>query len=151
MRYIIGIGNYSMYDDSVGIRVIEYIEENRLYEGMNFKAIDLSGNVLNLISYLETANKIVIIDTFKEGIPPGELRLFNINELKTKKIISGITSHEGDVLKIIELARRTGVKIPEIKVLGIGPAEIKESFGISDLLQSKISEYANASINEINF
>lgn len=149
MKYIIGVGNYSMFDDSIGIRIIEYIVEKKLEK--NFTAVDLSGNALNLLSYLnEETERIVIIDTVKMDIGPGEFKFFKPEGVVTEKQLAGFSTHEGDLIKVIELGMRTGHSIPEIHIMGIEPDEIKSEFGLSDILQSRIDLYTEKAMEKIN-
>ena len=148
MKYIIGVGNYSMFDDSIGIKIVEHISENNLEDG--FVAVDLSGNALNIFSYLcESTKKILLIDTVKEGIPPGEYRFFTPDRVTSEKELSQITSHEGDMIKVLELARQTGYHIPEIVIMGIGPAQIKMEYGLSPILKEKFNEFVENALIEI--
>ena len=148
MKYIIGIGNYSMYDDSLGIRLIEYLEENNLVDG--FKAIDLSGNALNIFSYLsESTDKIIIVDSAGLDMEPGEYKFFSHEKVKSLKALSGITTHEGDMVKVLELAGATGYHIPEIIFMGVEPEEIKREVGLSEILESRLPEYGQVLLREI--
>jgi len=42
MRYLIGLGNYNLFDDSIALKIIEHIEKNKLDNG--FIPLDLSAN-----------------------------------------------------------------------------------------------------------
>ena len=151
MKYIVGVGNYSMYDDSIGIRVIEHIVEKGLDQKNNFTAIDLSGNVLNLTAYFnEKVEKMIIVDSAKMNLNPGEFRFFKPESVKSEKELGGFSNHEGDVLKVIELGRRVGLVLPDICCLGIVPESIRDEFGLSLTLQEKMEEYVNAAIEKIN-
>lgn len=148
MKYIAGVGNYSMYDDSIGIKVVEYIEEKNLDKG--FKALDLSANILNLVSYFEEKTELIlIVDTGKLGLNPGDYMFFRPEEAQTVKVTGNISTHEGDLLKVIELADATGSYIPEILIMGIEPESVKEEFGLSEVLQERLGEYAEAAIKEL--
>jgi len=148
MKYIIGIGTYAMFDDSIGIRVIENIVENNLEKG--FLALDLSGNNLNLVSYLNSdTKKILIVDSADLGLPSGEFRFFTPEEVVSEKCLNGFSTHEGDVLKTLCLAREMGYPIPKVIFLGIQAFEMKNEFGLSDVLQNNLKNYVQAAINEI--
>ncbi len=148
MKYVIGIGNYSMFDDSIGIRLIEHIEEKSLAQG--FTAIDLSGNGINLMSYLtDETEKILIVDTARIPGNPGEFHFFKPERVKSVKKLANISSHEGDIVKIIELAREADYPMPYIEFMGIVPEEIKLEFGLSKTLENKIDEYLEAILTRI--
>ena len=107
MRYLVGVGNYSMFDDSIGIRVIEYIEERKLDQ--DFRAIDLSSNLLNIFSYLvPETEKILIVDAFKSDKNPGDFSFMRLDDVKTNKVYGNFSTHEGDILKVLELAKSAG-------------------------------------------
>ncbi len=145
------MGNYSMFDDAIGIRIVEYISENGLDRDKDFQALDLSGNCINLISYFtEQTDALLIVDTAKMEKEPGEYSIFTPDEVKTTKEMAGISSHEGDVMKVIALAKETGYHIPKIKIMGIEPKTIKDDFGLSDTLEKNLSKYAEVAIKEIN-
>ncbi|MBF0548029.1 MAG: hydrogenase maturation protease [Candidatus Riflebacteria bacterium] len=148
MKYIIGIGAYAMFDDSIGIRVIENIVEKNLEKG--FRALDLSGNSLNLVSYLNSdTQKILIVDSANLGISPGDFRFFAPEEVTSEKCLDGFSTHEGDMVKTLCLARDMGYPIPKVVFLGIQPLEMKNEFGLSNPLQANLKNYVQAAINEI--
>ncbi|MBF0315548.1 MAG: hydrogenase maturation protease [Oligoflexia bacterium] len=151
MKYLIGIGNYSMYDDSVGLRLIEHIHTHHLENDSKFRAIEIGGNLLNLLTYFnEETDAILFVDAGRiEGLSPGEYLLFTPNEVDTTKELKNISTHEGDLMKVIELARTTGYKIPEIRVMGIAPLEVKNGIGLSPLLTAHLHHYARTAIDAI--
>ena len=145
MRYLIGVGNYTAFDDSVGLRLIEHIAEHGLDKG--FRAIDLSGNTVNLLNYLEKGTEhILIVDSAKMGRQAGEYEFFRPEDVETKKELSGLSTHEGDLLKVLEFARELKYHIPPITFMGIEPETIKNEMGLSGALQSRLVEYAEAAI-----
>lgn len=148
MRYIIGIGNYSMFDDSIGIRIVEHIYEHELDK--DFSAIDLSSNSLNLFTYLnEETEQILLIDSLKEGKNPGNFIFFKPEDVSSKKQGLNISTHEGDIIKVIELAKTMNYYIPPISIMGIEAAIIKNGFGLSETLKKNFQTYVNESINFI--
>jgi len=145
VRYLIGVGNYCGFDDSIGLRLIEHIADNDLERG--FRAIDLSGNTLNLLAYLDqTAEHILIVDSARMGRKPGAYEFFKAEDVETKKELTGLTTHEGDLLKVLELARQMNYHIPPITFLGIEPQSLKNEMGLSETLQGRLREYADAAI-----
>ena len=148
MRYLIGVGSYMGFDDGVGLRLIEYVDSKDLAKG--FRAVEMGGNALDLFSYLEAATEnILIVDTAKMGRSPGEHVFFRPEDVRTRKALAGVSTHEGDVLKILELARQTGYPIPPIEFMGIEPACIKDEMGLSPEIERRLPEYAQAAIQRL--
>ena len=147
-KYLIGIGNYSMRDDGVGIRVIEYIEEHGLEQG--FRALDLSGNILNLLSYLrDDVKQLLIVDCTLSDAEPGSFRFFTQDRVHSKKELDGFSTHEGDILKVITLAEQTGYTIPPIEFMAIQPFDVSHSFDLTPQLLSRLPEYVAAAVRRI--
>lgn len=150
-RYVIGVGNYSMADDGIGLQIIEYIAKNDLNK--DFEVIDLAENGVNLLHYLESgAEKILIIDTVLAGkiASAGDMLFFYPDEVKTQKTDKIISTHEGDVLRIIELAKDLGYPIPPIKFMGIVPEKVHPEMQLSNTLKERLETYAQMAINEIH-
>ena len=145
MRYLIGVGNYSAYDDSVGLRVVERIASEGLEEG--FRAIDLSANSLDLLSYFERETEsILVVDSARMGKAPGDYAFFKPGEVETRKVLEGISTHEGDLLKVLALAKELGSFIPPLAIMGIEPETIQNGFGLSATLAARLDEYVRAAI-----
>jgi hydrogenase maturation protease len=147
-RYLIGIGNYSMLDDSIGIRVVEQVVEQGLDRG--FRALDLSGNLLNLLTYFRSdVEQIVVVDSTQMGSTPGAFKTFTPDLVKSKKELGNFSTHEGDMLKVVELARQMNYPIPKLTILGIEPKEISDQFGLSPELEQRMGEYVSAAVEAV--
>jgi hydrogenase maturation protease len=148
LRYIIGVGNYSMADDSIGLRIVEHIAEKGLDRG--FQAIDIADEGLRLLFYLnEETEKIVLVDAVDLGLPPGEYRLFKPEDVESAKGLKRLTTHESDILSILNLARSLGYRLPRITILGIQPGSLEPEMALSPALQERFGAYLQAALEEI--
>lgn len=145
MRYLIGIGNYHGYDDSIGLRVIEEVDGRGLAQG--FEAIELGGNLLDLLHYLTPeAERVLLVDSARMGLTPGEHAMFTPDQVVSRKALAGISTHEGDLMKVLEFASALGQELPPITVLGIEPADIRPDVGLSAELESRLDDYVAAAV-----
>jgi hydrogenase maturation protease len=143
VRYLIGIGNYYGLDDSIGLRIAETIGERGLDRG--FTAIDLGGNLLDLVHYLGAeVEQVLIVDSARMGRSPGEFAFFAPDDVVSHKRLAGVSSHEGDLLKVLEFAEGLGEVRAPITILGIEPAEIANEPGLSAVLAERFEEYVGA-------
>lgn len=148
MRYVIGLGNYSMADDSIGLRIVEHISEHGLNRG--FEAVEIADEGIDLIFYLgRETEKIVLVDAVDLGLPPGEFRLFQAGEVESTKDLMGFTTHESDILKVLELAKSLGKDLPPITILGIQPARLEPEMELSPTLQNRFDVYLQVVLEEI--
>jgi hydrogenase maturation protease len=148
LRYLIGLGNYTAGDDAVGVRVIEHVVANGLDRG--FTAVDLSTDALSLIAYLNPDTEaVLVVDATRLGVEPGEYRFFSPDEVETKKELAGLSTHEGDALKVVELARGAGYAIPPLAIMGIEPRDMVSGIELSDRLAERVPAYAAAAIEHL--
>ena len=142
MRYLIGTGTWHASDDAVGLRVAERVAELGLEQGFRAEAV-ASG--INLLSYLDAGTEeMLIVDCARMGLEPGGWKFFELDEVSSRKQLAGISTHEGDILKILQLARETGHTIPTIRFLGIEPQQTGPGPALSPALEARLSEYARA-------
>ena len=146
MRYLVGIGNYYGFDDSIGLRVAEAIGDRGLDRG--FRAIDLGGNLLDLVHYLGAeVEQVLIVDSARMGSAPGEFAFFTPDDVTSRKHTAGFSTHEGDLLKVLEFAESLGEPLAPITILGIEPAETKMEPGLSAQLEERFEEYVDAAVS----
>jgi len=135
-------------DDAVGPRVVEHVVVNGLER--DFEAVDLSTDALRLAAYLNAETEaLLVIDAAQLGLPPGDYRFFSPDEVETQKELSGLTTHEGDVLKVLELARDAGLPIPPVAIMGIEPYDMKSGIELSECLGARVPAYAAAAIEHL--
>lgn len=146
MRYLVGIGNYYGFDDSIGLRVAEAIGEREL--DREFRAIDLGGNLLDLVHYLDAeTDGVLIVDSARMGLTPGDFAFFTPEEVVTRKDLAGFSTHEGDLMRVLELAALVAGPLPPITILGIEPVDVRAEPGLSPQLEERFAEYVNAAVS----
>ena len=145
MRYLIGTGNYTGFDDSIGLRVAETIAEDGV--DYSFRVIALGGNLLDLIHYLDSgSDTVLIVDCARMGMAPGEYLFFGPDQVNTRKELAGISTHEADLLRVLDLAASLDRQLPAVTILGIEPEEIRTEVGLSATLASRFEEYVEAAL-----
>ncbi|HOU28362.1 MAG TPA: hydrogenase maturation protease [Thermoleophilia bacterium] len=148
MRYLVGVGGYLAGDDGVGPRVVDYVLENGLDQDL--EAIDLSTDAVSLVAYLDDDTEaVLVVDAAHLGLAPGDFRVFSPEQVETRKELGGLTTHEGDVLKVLELAREAGFPIPPLAIMGIEPGEIAEGRPLSAPLRERLPEYAAVAVERL--
>ena len=148
MRYLVGVGNVLAGDDGVGPRVVEQAAAGGLDPGV--VAVDLATDALSLVAYLgDETEALLVVDAARLGLAPGEYRIFSPDEVETTKELSGLTTHEGDVIRVVELARGAGYAIPPLAVMGIEPCDTGTATSLSECLAGRVPGYAAAAIERL--
>lgn len=149
VRCLVGIGNYMAGDDGVGPHVVEHVVANGL--DRDFTAVDLSTDALSLVAYLNADTEaVLVVDAAHLGLAPGDFRFFTPDEVETQKELTGLTTHEGDVLKVLELARVAGYAIPPFAIMGIEPCDMGNGMTLSECLTERVPAYAAAAIEHLS-
>jgi len=145
VRYLIGIGNYYGRDDAIGLRIAELIGETGL--DRDFRAIDLGGNLLDVVHYLDAqTEQVLIVDSARMGLAPGDYAFFTLDQVASVKGSASLSTHEGDLVKVLEFAEATNGPLPPITILGIEPAELADEPGLSDTLEARLDQYVAAAV-----
>jgi hydrogenase maturation protease len=135
-------------DDSIGPRVVEHVVVNGLDDG--FEAVDLSTDAMSLVAYLnDDTEAMLVVDAAYLGLTPGEYRVFSPDEVETQKELGGLTTHEGDVLKVLDMAREAGYPIPRVAVMGIEPHDLEGEMQLSATLSERLPQYAAAAVEHL--
>ncbi len=147
-RYLIGIGNETMTDDGVGPRVAQLAAGEA--RALGFDTVVVGHDALAIVSYFdESTEHILFVDCVRMGRAPGEWASFSPEDVETRKALDRMTTHEGDLLRIVELGRQLGCPIPAITILGIEPERIEPGLELSPAVRARLGEYAAAAIAEL--
>jgi hydrogenase maturation protease len=148
MRYLVGVGNVLAGDDGVGPRVVERAAASGLDGGV--VTVDLATDALSLVAYLDAATEaLLVVDAARLGLAPGDYRIFTPDEVETRKELSGLSTHEGDVIHVVELAREAGYPIPPLAVMGIEPRDTVPGTPLSADLEARVAAYAAAAVEHL--
>lgn len=140
---VLGLGNPLMGDEGIGVRIIEILQgQAQSYPNAEF--IDAGTGGLSILHMISGRQKAIIIDCALMGDEPGDVRIFGSDDVKTTKKLAHQSLHEADIIKVIEMSRQLGEGPDEVTFVGIEPESITERLGLSDTLENKTDEYADA-------
>lgn len=132
---ILGCGNTLMGDDGVGIRVIERLQEMKLPG--NIEIIDAGVGGMSILSWIEDADKVVIVDAVQTGNePPGTVYEFTDKELPPSDMFM-LSLHDLNLVDTINVGRVVQ-KMPEVIVI-IG-VEVKRVAEFTKELTPEVEE-----------
>ncbi len=148
MRYLLGLGNYAMGDDGIGLRIVEHIADNHLDDG--FEAVEIGNNGMQVLTYFEPeTDGVVIVDAADFGGQPGDWIAFGPEDVDSRKVVGTISTHEGDVLKLVQLARQIGQPVPPIRIVAIQPASMTMGDGLSAAVAARFADYVAVALKEV--
>lgn len=144
---VIGLGNPLRVDEGVGVAVVQRLRCRAA--APQVELLDLGTSGMALLHALAGREKAVIVDCAFLGEAPGTIRRFRPEEARSLKGSDGLSIHDSDALRIIELSRSLGECPPEVVLFGIQPADIGYGPELSPALAARLDEYAAAVAAEL--
>lgn len=120
---IIGVGNLLLGDEGIGIHVVEELSKRNL--PANVEVIDGGTGGVALLSLMEGANKVIIVDAVLGGNSPGKIYVLDAERLM-KGVVKFISLHEMDLLSTLMIGRELSKLPPELILVGVEPKNYQE-------------------------
>ena len=118
---VLGVGNFLLKDEGVGIHAISELEKENLPPDVSL--IDGGTGGLHLLGWLQDYDRIIMIDATLDDNPPGTIRL--IHPRYASDFPPLMSAHEIGLRDIIEAMSLMG-NLPEILLIVISVANINE-------------------------
>lgn len=133
---ILGIGNYLMGDEGIGVHVIKSISEKLFPE--NVSMLDGGTGGFHLLSYFQEYPKIIMIDATMDGSPAGTLKV--ITPKFASDFPTALSAHDIGLKDMIESMHLLG-NMPKIYLITVSIAEIKSmTMELSNEVKSSMPE-----------
>lgn len=138
---LIALGNLLMSDEGVGVRVLEALRAEGA-PGVDF--LDSGNSGMRVLHSLEGRRKAVFVDCAFMGTEPGTIKRFTTRDVESRKALPGLSLHEGDLVRTLELAERLGTLPAETVILGIEPASVEPGPDLTPILKARFEGYLEA-------
>ena len=147
---IIGLGNPLRCDDGIGIILLNKIIEKKNIFSRNIEYIDGGTGGINLIHDLVKFDIILFIDAIDFKGKIGETVFLEQEELISKKIPIRASTHQNDILKIIQLSKSLNELPEKIFFYGIQIKDTSIGSNLSNEIYKKFNEILSQLIVNIN-
>jgi hydrogenase maturation protease len=146
---ILGCGNTLMGDDGIGIRVIEKLQEMKLPGDVEI--IDAGVGGMAILSWIEDADKVVIVDAVQTGNePPGTVYMFTDKELPPSEMFM-LSLHDLNLVDTINVGRVVQKMPDEIVIIGVEVKRIAEfTKELTPEVEGAIPEVLDLVVKELN-
>lgn len=142
---IIGIGNLLLQDDGVGVHVARRLQEMDLPDGVD--VID-GGTSPELFTYIESTDKLIVIDAMDTGDVPGSVYRMPIEDFTAGA--KGLASlHEVNLVSILKMMSMLDKSPRETVIIGIQPKDMNLGTELSPELQRSIPQIVRVVLDEI--
>jgi len=147
---IIGLGNPLRSDDGIGILLLNKIIEKKNIFSKNIEYIDGGTGGLNLIHDIAKFDVILFIDAIDFKGKIGETIFLDQEELVSKKIPIRTSTHQNDILKIIQLSKSLNELPEKIFFYGVQIKDTSIGSNLSNEIYEKFNEILSQLVININ-
>ena len=144
---ILGLGNFLLRDDGLGIRALERLQDRyELPEGV--ECVDGGVMGLELMAHVEGRTHLLAIDAVQTGREPGSLVRLEGDEIP-KGLTFKLSMHQVSFADIMALSTLRGTLPPRLVVWGIVPAELETGVGLTPIVESQLDRLVEAVVGEL--
>ncbi|CAJ37036.1 hydrogenase maturation protease [Methanocella arvoryzae] len=145
---VLGIGNILVGDDGFGPRVLEELQTREIPE--NVELIDAGVGGMAILSWIEDADKIIIIDSVQTGNEPvGTIYRFTDKEMPPSDMFM-LSLHDLNLVDTINIGRVVQKMPDEIIIYGVEVVRLAEfTKEMSPEVEAAVKEVADLVIEEI--
>ena len=150
---VIGLGNPLMADEGIGTVLIDVLARQAEAGTLPTDSVEyLDGGCggMYLLHSIASRKKVILIDCCLMNEPPGTLRRFTPDDVRTVKQMAHLSLHEVDILRVLEMAEIIDQSPEEIVIFGIQPVTITEQMHLNAPLRERLEDYLNEITKEIN-
>lgn len=134
---IIGVGNYLMADEGVGIHATQKLRQE--FKNDDCDIIDAGVPSMALLHMTQGRKLVIIIDCAEFGGKPGEIITFKPEQVKRERN-SIISLHGTDLLSTLDVGQSLGLSQPPIWIIGIQPVKVEMSQELSPEVKKSLNE-----------
>jgi hydrogenase maturation protease len=141
---ILGLGNILYGDEGFGVLLAQH-----LYAGWNFpenvEVVDGGTQGQTLLTFVEQADRLLVLDAVDFGLPPGELVLRDT--VPAYLTAQKIGPHQNSFSEIMGLAALRGTEPAHCALLGAQPAAMTLGAPLSPQLEKNIGKALEMALN----
>ena len=142
---IMGIGNWLMQDEGIGVHLARHLESESLPEGVD--VLDGGTGGFHLLEYFELYPYVIIVDATLDGKEPGTIRA--IQPRFAADFPQAMSTHDIGLKDLVGALHLTG-RLPKIKLYVVSIRSIQEQgIELSSDLDGKLEELTGLIFNDI--
>jgi hydrogenase maturation protease len=145
---ILGLGNILLGDEGVGVRVVE-----RLLDLYHFpegtQALDGGTLALDLLPYVEDADRMVVIDAVDMRAEPGTVVRITDEEVPTFLSVK-VSPHQMGLADILSAARLRGLSPSELVLWGVQPEAMDTTLELSPSVAAQVDVLVNGVLADLS-
>ncbi len=120
---VLGVGNLLLSDDGFGVHLVRLLRERYKFP-QEVEILDGGTLGLDLLPFVESADRLIIVDAVQIGAPPGTVVRLEGEEVPAV-INLKYSSHQMGLSDLLAVARLLGRYPSEVVLWGVQPASLE--------------------------
>lgn len=145
---VLGVGNILLGDEGAGVHAVRELERSYTFPP-NVDLVDGGTAGLDLLSFVEEAEYLIVIDCVQADSEPGTIFRFVPDDIPPEFSYQS-SLHQISLMEVLSLAEFMG-KRPETLIVGIQPENVEEhSLELTPAIQRGIPEIIELVLGELH-
>ena len=144
---VLGLGNILLSDEGLGVRVVERLRKSYRFPP-EIRVMDGGTLGLDLLSYLEGVDQLLVIDALEMGEEPGTITRLVGDEVPASLSVK-ISPHQMGLADLLAAARLQGLYPQEVVLLGIQPGSIDTGLDLSPPVEAQVDRVIDEIVMEL--
>jgi hydrogenase maturation protease len=145
---VLGLGNILMRDEGIGVRAVELLAARYEFPP-EVELLDGGTLGLNLLPYVEEADRLLVIDAVDTGGEPGTVVRLESEELPASLSIK-ISPHQMGLADLLAAARLRGCCPRELVLVGVQPGVIDTGLELSPPVAAQVASLVEAALSQLS-
>ena len=141
---VLGMGNLLLCDEGVGVHVARALSQCELPS--NVSVVEAGTAFLDVLSDIERADRILLIDAMEGGGAPGSVYRVPFDQCKHPDMLASL--HGLDLSRVFYMAGNN--RSPKVTVFGVEPAQIEWGTELSPTVQRMLPAIQQAILEELS-
>jgi hydrogenase maturation protease len=145
---VLGLGNILLRDEGIGVRALELLDERYEFPP-EVQLLDGGTLGLNLLPYVEDADRLLVIDAVKMGGEPGTVVRLEGEEVPASLSVK-ISPHEMGLADVLAAAQLRGRCPSELVLVGVQPGVIDTGLELSAPVAAQVASLVEAALSQLS-
>ncbi|MBN1957807.1 MAG: HyaD/HybD family hydrogenase maturation endopeptidase [Desulfuromonadales bacterium] len=138
----LGLGNLLMNDDAAGLRVIYALQD--IYPTRpDFQLVDGGTLGLDLLTYIEWADKLLLLDAIDIGAAPGSVALIDGDDIDSV-LEAKVSPHQVGMSDLLAAAELIDDRPRDVTLLGVQYASVNMEMTLSPEVEAALPKMIDA-------
>ena len=145
---VLGLGNILLRDEGIGVRAVELLTERYEFPP-EVELLDGGTLGLNLLPYVEDADRLLIIDAVDVDGEPGTVVCLEGEEIPASLSVK-ISPHQVGLADLLAAARLRGHCPGEMMLVGVQPSVVDVGLELSPPVEAQVASLVDAALSQLS-